>query len=384
MSLISVQLNSNKRSATELGPPRRKTMLHGPGMTGSTVILSVLLFLVTAPGLASTVTGADETGGVEEKDVVYLVNGDRVSGEITKLENGVLHLKSELAGSIQVKWENVERLEGMTPLVFTLLDETEYRGSLRKESADDETLTVDTGDDRVRLYLTGLALAETVNKPPVDRFKGNASFGLTLLKARETRQFSLGLIGAYTADTYYTEASYNALYSTDNASGRNDRDYLNALYQRPLPKDWFFTGMFNTTRNDALELDLRYNFNAALGKDIISNDTATLQVLAGLGFVSEQYEGGEDYSDLETVFGLKLKAFELDSPKLSMTAEAFIYPRPGDFDRFRIESRTGLNLMLARNIFLGLSFFDSYNSKPPSPGAVKNDYGLVSSLGVNW
>lgn len=383
MSTMPVELNSNPLSALAAGPAG-KNKLHAPGSGKLTVVLSALLFLVTLPGLAAALPGTEEPGGAEKKDVIYLVNGDRVSGEITKLENGVLHLKSELAGSIQVNWENVERLAGVTPLLFTLLDETQYRGSLSKEPAEDETLTVDTGDDRVRLHLTGLALAETVNKPPVDRFKGDVSFGLTLLKARETRQFSLGLKGSYTADSYYTEASYNALYSTDNASGRNDRDYLNALYQRPLPRDWFFTGMFNTTRNDALELDLRYNFNAALGKDIISNDTATLQVLAGLGFVSEQYEGGEDYSDLETVFGLKLKAFELDSPKLSMTAETFIYPRPGDFDRFRIESRTGLNLMLARNIFLGLSFFDSYNSKPPSPGAVKNDYGLVSSLGVNW
>ena len=41
-------------------------------------------------------------------------------------------------------------------------------------------------------------------------------------------------------------------------------------------------------------------------------------------------------------------------------------------------------MALAKNIFWGLSFFDSYYNTEPFPGAVKNDYGMVSSLGVSF
>ena len=45
-------------------------------------------------------------------------------------------------------------------------------------------------------------------------------------------------------------------------------------------------------------------------------------------------------------------------------------------------------MALAKNIFLGLSFFDSYykplKSRNSFPGAVKNDYGMVSSLGISF
>jgi len=142
--------------------------------------------------------------------------------------------------------------------------------------------------------------------------------------------------------------------------------------------------MFNAARNDGIDLDLRYSISGALGKDIVKNNAVTLQALAGLGFVSETYEGFDADTGSEAVFGLKLKAFELDSPKLSLTGEVLLYPRLGNFDRYRLETRAGLNLSLAKNIFLGLSFFDSYYNSPPFPGEVKNDYGLVSSLGVSF
>jgi len=334
--------------------------------------------------LLVSVAGSARAEQAKKKDVVYLVNGDRISGEITRLQGGILHIKTEMAGNIQVKWSNVERLEGGTVLQVTLNDESSYQGTLEKEASGEGAIAIRTADEMVRIDADRLELAETLNKPPVDRFKGGVSFGLSILKAKDKRQLSLGLNGSYTADSYYAEASYNTFYTNDSVAGSNYRDYLNTSYQRKLPRDWFFTGMFNTARNDALELDIRYNFNGAVGKDIISTESTTLQALGGVGVVREKYESGEDHSDFETVLGLKLKAMELDSPKLSLNGEALFYPRPGDINRFRIETRTGLNLMLMKNVFWGLTFFDSYNSKPPSAGAVKNDYGLVSSLGVNW
>ena len=325
-------------------------------------------------------TGTEETG----KDIVHLVNGDRLSGEITRLENGVLYIDTELAGSVELKWANVERLEGATPLLVTLEEQGKIQGILAKDEDSEVDLIVDTGAEKIEIQSAGPVLAESLDQPPVDRFKGGVNFGLTVLKAKDTRQFSLGLSSSYAADTYYAEASYTTFYTTDNASGQNYRDFLNTTYQREISGGWFFTGMFNAARNDALQLDLRYNLNGALGKDIINKDNAVLQALAGFGYVSENYEDGFERSAGEAVFGLKLKTLELESPRLSLTAEAFLYPRPEDLDVYRIEAKTGLNLNLVRNVFWGLSFFDSYTSEPAITGGVKNDYGMVSSLGVSW
>ena len=353
-------------------------------MKSSSVLLLALCTMSAFFSAATLAQGKEGTGEVKKTDIVYLVNGDRISGEITRLQDGVIYITTELAGDVQMLWENVERLEGGTPLVFTLLDETVYRGSLGKESSESAALTVNTAEGSIPLNPSTLDVVGTTAKPPIDRFKGGANLGLTLLKTNETRQLSFGVYGSYTADSYYSEASYNSFYTSNDNSESTSKDYFSASYQRMLPRDWFFTGMFNAARNDGLNLDLRYNISGALGRDIIKNETVTLQALAGLGFVSESHEGLETDTGTEAVFGLKLKAFELESPRISITGEAMLYPKLTEFDRYRLETKVGLNMALAKNIFWGLSFFDSYYSTAPFPGAETNDYGVVSSLGISF
>ena len=348
------------------------------------IVPATLASLVLLHFLAFPVLGQNLAEEENKKDILFLVNGDRLSGKITRLQDGVIFITTELAGEVQVKWENVERLEGGTPLVFTLLDETVYRGRIGKESAEKETLIVSTAEGEIPLNLSSLDVAGTKAKPPVDRFKGSVNFGLTLLKSNKTRQVSFGTSGSYSGDVYYSEASYNTYYTSSSSSESISKDYLSLSSQRSLPRDWFFTGMFNAARNDGIDLDLRYNISGALGKDILKSDTVTLQALAGLGFVSETYEGLDAETGSEAVFGLKLKTLELDSPRISITGEALLYPRMGEFDQYRLETKAGMNMALAKNIFLGLSFFDSYYNTAPFPGAVKNDYGIVSSLGVSF
>lgn len=343
-----------------------------------------LLFSGTAAGITQDAGSGDDTAQQKRGDRVTLVNGDRLSGEIRKLQDGVLHIRTELAGEVQVDWNNVETIEGGTVLLFILADESEYRGTLSKAPSKDKIVIAVPMETEREIDPSKLLIADTMDKPPVDRVKGGVSFGLTLLRAKETRQFNLGLNSSYTADKYFVEGSYNSLYTDDNVSEKTQRDYFNFNYQRMLPKDWFFTGMFNTARNDSLGLDFRYDLAGAVGKDIIHRETAILQALAGVGFVDERYENDVDYQDVELVFGLKLKALELSNPRLSLTGEAFIYPRPEDFGHYRAEMRASMNMMLVKTIFWGLSVFDSYNSEPPFEGAVSNDYGLVSSLGVSW
>ena len=343
-------------------------------------LLLIFAFVTFDFSVLAAAGPADEA----KEDVVFLVNGDRITGKIVKLEDGVLYLKSQMAGELQVPWANVERLDASTVLAVVMADDTGYQGIIGKETGDSGRLTVRTDGETRSLDISEVAVVESPDKPPIDRFDGGVNFGVTLLKAKETRQFSLGVNGSYTADTYYAEADYSTFYTTDNKSGKVYRDYFNTSYQRTIMGGWFFTGMFNTARNDSLDLDLRYNITGALGRDLVANDTLTLQALAGAGYVSEEYSNGTEYSDLEVLLGLKIKAFELESPKLSLTGAALFYPRPENLDLYRIETRTTLNLMLVKNIFWGLTFFDTYYSEPPFEGAISNDYGLISSLGVSW
>ena len=71
-------------------------MMSGPARRAATLAALVVL-------LASTVFAQGKT------DVVTLVNGDRITCEVSKLERGRLELKTDDIGTIYIEWDNVVR-----------------------------------------------------------------------------------------------------------------------------------------------------------------------------------------------------------------------------------------------------------------------------------
>ncbi|MFB0955013.1 MAG: hypothetical protein QMB70_11135, partial [Aeromonadaceae bacterium] len=53
-------------------------------------------------------------------DTLWLTNGDRLTGQITKLQDGKLGLNTKYAGTLQIKWPEVQRIESQAPLLIEL------------------------------------------------------------------------------------------------------------------------------------------------------------------------------------------------------------------------------------------------------------------------
>ena len=51
-------------------------------------------------------------------DEVYLLNGDRITGTIVKMEEGVLTLQTDYGGEMKIAWGKVQRLTSTDPLRF--------------------------------------------------------------------------------------------------------------------------------------------------------------------------------------------------------------------------------------------------------------------------
>src|SRR5690606_8136846 len=64
-----------------------------------------LIALAAVIGLVGTAWAAPKT------DVIVLVNGDRLTGEVKGLERGKLSFKTDATGTIQVEWDKVASLQ---------------------------------------------------------------------------------------------------------------------------------------------------------------------------------------------------------------------------------------------------------------------------------
>src|SRR5262245_7922682 len=68
-------------------------------------------------------------------DVIVMENGDRNTGEIKKMEFGVLYLKSDRAAdTLKLDWERVSSLESIARYEFETIRKEVYFGTIAKQT----------------------------------------------------------------------------------------------------------------------------------------------------------------------------------------------------------------------------------------------------------
>jgi len=119
----------------------------------TSLLLSVGLILTILWSLMGTpVLGRDKT------DVIILKNGDHITGEIKSLARGKMSLSTDSMGTVQIEWEDVERVTSQW--FFEVETETGLRtfGSLSPaaEPKTMEIIAVDSTRSRFSVPVGGL------------------------------------------------------------------------------------------------------------------------------------------------------------------------------------------------------------------------------------
>ena len=70
------------------------------------------------------------TVGRSKTDIIFLDNGDRITGEIKKLERGLLNVSTDSMGTVSIEWRNVEKIESQFLFEVELSSGTKYFGSI--------------------------------------------------------------------------------------------------------------------------------------------------------------------------------------------------------------------------------------------------------------
>ena len=64
-------------------------------------------------------------------DTVVLTNGDRLTGEIQKLDGGKLLLKTTYAGGMQIDWKMIDQLTTEAPVEVEVQSGKRYTGKIQ-------------------------------------------------------------------------------------------------------------------------------------------------------------------------------------------------------------------------------------------------------------
>jgi hypothetical protein len=76
--------------------------------------------------------------------------------------------------------------------------------------------------------------------------------------------------------------------------------------------------------------------------------------------------------------------FTFTNHKSDFTVKLSVYPNLTDQGRVRVEFDAKTRYELFKDFYVGLSLYESYDSRPPTESAAKNDWGMVMSIGYSY
>ncbi len=325
--------------------------------------------------------------GAPKTDVIVMINGDHLTGEIKSLEHNRLKLSTSHMGTIYIEWDKIARVQTNQYLLMERSDGVRYYGQL-VEGGDDGRLQVFAGDSS--RTPENVAMAAVVRAQPivdgkfVERLDGYLSAGLDFTKASNRR--SLDFAGGLSARTRIREWTLDgSINRTDDSAGDTSERYqLAGTWRQFRRQSDFYLGFGSIESNTELDLDLRTLVGGGYGRYILQSNLAEWVAGGGLAFSHENYSGGETFDSVEGVLTTSFSIFRYDFPETDIGGSLSLLPSLTESGRYRAETDVRARYEFVDDLYFELKFYGSYDSKPPLESASSSDYGVVTSLGYSF
>jgi hypothetical protein len=341
----------------------------------------------TAAALLGLVAMPQRVVAAPKTDVVVLINGDHITGEIKVLEHNQLKVSTSHMGTVYIEWDKIARVQSDQYLLLERSDGVRHYGQL-KPSPEDGRLQVDrggTGRTPEDVAMAAVVRAEPIEGGQfVDRLDGYVSAGLDFTKAsnRRSMDFAGGLSSRTRVRQWALDGSMNI---TDDSAGETSERYDAKLnYRQFFDNKDFYLGFGQLSRSTELDLNLRTLVGGGYGRYLVQSNRADWVLGGGLAYSRENYTGGEQFNSLEAVLNTKFSIFRYDFPETDVTGSLSVLPSLTKSGRYRAEGDLRGKYEFVDDLYFELRLYGSYDSKPPSADAIKSDYGVVTSLGYSF
>lgn len=346
----------------------------GKGLKRESVYIA-LLFL----------TGFFHLGGLnaQRTDVVTLNNGDRITGEVKKLEYGLLTFKTDDAGTLTIKWDKIASLTGKENFEVETEEGRVFFGSILESSIPD-TLIIATDLFRFEVEKAAVVSIIPIKNRFLKRLDGSVGVGFSYTKATTLAQLNINATVKYTTRAFGTSITYDGYFSAQEEADQSLKQDFTYVFHRYLPGRWFYGALTGLEQNYELGLDLRINLGVGGGRNLIQNNRNVVQATLGFQGISEWLKGESSSSrDIEGIVNVNYSLFKYDSPKSSITITAAVFPGITDWGRLRSNTNINISQEIIADFTIGLTFYNSFDNRPPE-GSEKNDWAVTTTIGYTF
>ena len=313
-------------------------------------------------------------------DVVTMVTGERIVGEIKKVEKDVLTIETTYSDSdFKIEWDQIASIESDRQFLVETFDGKRLSGTLKADPAKKGTVLV--GNDSV--LLADLAAIVPFERSFWSRFEAGFDFGYSMTQANSAKQLTLGGNLLYRDKQIVDTALANAFKSSQSNAPETQRWDFGNDFRYLLGDRWYANTTQDFMNSDEQGLDLRTTIGGGGGRYLLRSASQHLALGGGLAWTNEKYtdpaiptkDSAEAYVGTEFMTE-KLKFADL-------VTRFTYYPSLTIEDRYRINYKFDLDFNLPGDWYFRIGIFENFDSQPP-PGLSRNDYGWSNSFGLKF
>lgn len=344
------------------------------------------IFSLLILGLMTTV----QVSAREKSDVVWMTSGDRLTGEIKQLKHGKLRLATDSYGEVSIEWDDIAKVESEFAFQFERTDGTRVTGIISK-TPDQQMIALQNQGQTKSFAHEAIVRILPVENTFWDRLQGSMSFGYSFTKASNVAQGNLGFRTTYRTEIRALTLAGSTIITSDQEDEGTQRSNLDFSVTRFRANKWFSSYLVGLESNDELGLDLRVSAGGGLGRYLLQNNFSELSVLGGLIGTAETLQPNETIStalstqeSVEGLLALEYSQYVYDHPVIDLSAKLKAFPSLTESGRTRAQMDLSLRWEVISDLFWDLSYYNSYDSDPPSASQSTSDYGVVTSIGYSF
>jgi hypothetical protein len=309
-------------------------------------------------------------------DIVVLKSGDRITCEIKNLQFGYLEVETDSLGTLSVVWLDVASVTSIHHFVVQNIAGDRFVGELRSPAPG----KMQVGGPATELDLASVVEIRSDRARVWQRIDGSLEIGFNLARANQQRQWALNGNAQYSGQEWFHLGSLASSYNTQQDVESTSRNYLSLQSGRLLPRRWFYGGVAEIQQDQELGLDLRVGLGGGMGRRLIQSNRRSFVSFGGLLLTRERFVDVDIKTNLEGYLMARYDGFRRRSPIVDTTISLTFLPGITDAGRVRSQLNVSTSIEIIHNFFLGLTGFDTLDSRPPDPTLPTNDYGVSPSL----
>ena len=313
-------------------------------------------------------------------DVIVMKNGDRITGEISRIWDEEVTIEPEYSDEFNVDVPAVAYIESEREFEIDLADGRELVVTFPGADAEGNQI-IKTGSGTETLPLSNMLELdepedyydwESVVDLSGDLKKGNTDTRNTKLRAATT--LKLGDHRHIGELNLYREKIIDAT--------TKDQTIVNYNYNWLFSDPWFFSALTTFERDPIIQLDSRVTVSAGVGLDIWNTADRSLNIQLGVGARNEEI-GNESGTSSVATWVLRYSQ-DFFSDDLTLYHNHSIIPTINGRTNTSYRTTTGFRYEITDLLYANISLDYDYETEPADVATRNEDLVLLFGLGLEF